>query len=350
MATSGSTLDLRQSAVKSLTAMMKMAGERNAIQRQTPKRAINPGPPHVPPRLFRRVWDAENRRGLPGDRLLIEEGGALPDSREGWEAYEHTGTTFRFFSEVFGRNSVDDDGMTLTSSVHYGRANDNASWNGGQMVFGDGDGHVFAPFTRSLDVVAHEMTHAVVQYTCGLEYSGQSGALNEHFADVFGSLVKQWHLRQKADEADWLIGKELINPMADPPINARGLRSLMAPGTAYDDEEMGKDPQPAHMQAYNPTTADSGGVHINSGIPNHAFYLAATAVGGFAWEKLGLVWYKTLDRLSPAATFSQCAAATISSARAFVPGDDNLEAAITQAWLKVGVITNEELSAWKLTS
>ena len=171
--------------------------------------------------------------------------------------------------------------------MHYGRGYDNAFWDGTQMVFGDGDGTVFNRFTIAVDVIGHELTHGVTEHTAALVYQGQSGALNESISDVFGSLVKQQALGQDAAAADWLIGAGLFTAQ----VKGVALRSMKAPGTAYDDPQLGKDPQPATMADYVETTDDNGGVHLNSGIPNHAFYLAATAIGGHAWEvrRAGLV-------------------------------------------------------------
>jgi Zn-dependent metalloprotease len=135
------------------------------------------------------------------------------------------------------------------------------------MVFGDGDGAICGRMTSSLDVIGHELAHGVTEDEAGLEYFGKSGALNESLSDVFGSLIEQHRRNQKADEADWLIGNEVWTPQ----IQGDALRSMKAPGTAYDDPLIGKDPQPAHMRDYVDTTKDNGGVHINSGIPNHAF-------------------------------------------------------------------------------
>jgi Zn-dependent metalloprotease len=98
---------------------------------------------------------------------------------------------------------------------------------------------------------------------------------------VFGSLIKQYVLKQTADKADWLIGEGLLT------FKGQALRSMKAPGTAYDNDLLGKDPQPADMKHSVRTAQDKGGVHINSGIPNRAFYLVATAIGGHAWEKAG---------------------------------------------------------------
>ena len=158
------------------------------------------------------------------------------------------------------------------------------------MVFGDGDGEVFTGFTRSLSVIAHELAHGVIDAEGGLDYRGQSGALNESFADVIGALAEQ-HLRgQTAAEASWLIGEGIFTAA----VQGRALRSLAAPGTAYDDDVLGRDPQPAHMRDFVVTDDDNGGVHINSGIPNRAFHLVALTLGGFAWERAGRIWYRTL--------------------------------------------------------
>src|SRR5262249_39364946 len=148
----------------------------------------------------------------------------------------------------------------------------------------------FNRFTIDLDIIGHELTHGVTQHEANLDYLGQPGALNESVSDVMGSLIKQRQLNQTADQADWLIGAKLLTA------NVQGvaLRSMKAPGTAFDDPVLGKDPQPRHMKNYLRTHADYGGVHINSGIPNHAFYLVATQIGGFAWEKAGRIWYETL--------------------------------------------------------
>ena len=137
----------------------------------------------------------------------------------------------------------------------------NACWDGIQMKFGDGDGTIFGDFTKSIDDMAHEMTHGLVSSTCQLAYQDQSGALNESCADVFASMVKQLYYNKSSADADWLIGVGTV--LCD-----HALRSLKAPGTAYKDKYLGKDPQPANMSAFVTTTKDNGGMHTNSGIPN----------------------------------------------------------------------------------
>jgi len=251
------------------------------------------------------------------------------------EAYDGAGATYDLYHDVFGRDSIDDRGMPLVSTVHYQRSYDNAFWDGAQMVYGDGDGKIFQRFTKAVDVIGHELTHGVTQYEASLDYADQPGALNESFSDVFGSLVKQRTLGQTAERADWLIGAGLFTAA----VRGAALRSMAAPGTAYDDPLIGKDPQPADMAHYVDTADDNGGVHINSGIPNRAFYLAAVAIGGFAWETAGKVWYVTLrDRLRPTSDFKAAAASTIAAAKELFGARGGVAKAVAAAWKRVGVV------------
>src|SRR5262249_39066736 len=149
------------------------------------------------------------------------------------EAFKGLMATYALYWEVFKRNSIDDHGLPLIGSVHYGVKYDNAFWNGQQMVFGDGDGEIFQRFTISIDIIGHELTHGVTGDTANLDYQGQSGALNESVSDVFGSMVKQYSAnpKQTYDKADWLIGEGIFMPS----VHGKALRSMSAPGTAYDD-------------------------------------------------------------------------------------------------------------------
>jgi len=286
------------------------------------------------PSKQRSVYDAHAAEALPG-RLVRAEGAPAGGDVEVNEAYDGLGATFDFFADVYDRNSIDDEGLHLDASVHYGRRYDNAFWNGQQMVFGDGDGDLFNRFTISLDVIAHELTHGVTGDEARLVYVGQAGALNESVSDVFGSLVKQYARRQSADAADWLIGEGLLTAS----VHGVALRSMKAPGTAYDDPVLGRDPQPSTMDGYVRTSEDDGGVHTNSGIPNHAFYLAAIALGGYAWERAGRIWYETLRdrRLKPTATFRQFARLTVQNATHFFGASERK--AVAAAWAEVGIRT-----------
>lgn len=230
----------------------------------------------------RTIFDAHNTQTLPGDPVRVE-GAAATGNPAVDEAYDGLGATYDFFWDIYERNSIDDEGLPLNASVHFGQDYNNAFWDGQQMVFGDGDGDLFNRFTISLDVIGHELAHGVTEDEAGLTYFFQAGALNESMSDVFGSLVKQYLKRQTADKADWLIGDGLFTAN----VNGVALRSMKTPGTAYDDPVLGKDPQPAHMRDFAYTYEDNGGVHINSGIPNHAFYLTAISLGGNAWDKAG---------------------------------------------------------------
>jgi len=282
----------------------------------------------------RTIYDAKSNQNLPGT-LVRAEGAAASGDPAVDEAYDGLGATFDFFWLSYERNSIDDAGMPLNATVHFGRNYENAFWDGKQMVFGDGDGELFNRFTISLDVIGHELAHGVTQDEARLTYSGQSGALNESMSDVFGSLVKQRKLNQHADQADWLIGAELLTKR----VKGIALRSMKAPGTAYDDPVLGTDPQPAHMSKYVRTFDDNGGVHINSGIPNHAFYLAAIAIGGYAWERAGRIWYETLrdSQVRPNTGFKRFATLTTrTAARLYGQSSTELKA-VRDAWSAVGL-------------
>lgn len=292
------------------------------------------GTPSETPR--RTIYDARHRTTLPGTKVHAEGDAPGKDATVN-RAHAGLGATFDLYLKVYGRHSIDDCGLPLNATVHYGEKYNNAFWDGEQMVFGDGDGDVFLDFTIPVDVIGHELTHGVVQHTANLEYYGQSGALNESLADVFGSLIKQYALGQSAEQADWLIGAGLLGPGVD---KGAALRSMKAPGTAYDDDVLGKDPQPATMDDYVRTSRDNGGVHINSGIPNHAFYLLATALGGNAWERAGRIWYATLTggELANDAQFADFARLTVASARTLY-GEGDVTQAVLKAWSQVGVPT-----------
>ena len=290
--------------------------------------------PAAQPAAQRTIYDAKHQEVLPGTLVRAEGQPAGADVAVN-EAYDGLGATFAFYLAAYGRNSLDNAGLPLVASVHYGTAYDNAFWNGQQMTFGDGDGELFNRFTIALDVIGHELTHGVTGYERNLRYVGQPGALNESVSDVFGSLVKQYALKQTADQADWLIGAGLLAER----VKGVALRSMEHPGTAYDDPVLGKDPQPADMAQYVQTAEDNGGVHINSGIPNRAFALVAKAIGGRAWERAGRIWYETIrdPRLKPTATFADFAIRTAINAGTLYGATSPERAAVLDAWQTVGV-------------
>ncbi|GAA1500979.1 hypothetical protein GCM10009740_37600 [Terrabacter terrae] len=284
----------------------------------------------------RTVYDAKGSQTTPGTEVRGEGQAATGDPAAD-EAYDGLGATWQLWWTAYSRDSLDGKGMPLPATVHYGHDYDNAFWDGSQMVFGDGDGVIFERFTRSVDVIGHELAHGVTEHTAGLLYQGQSGALNESISDVFGVLVKQKALGQSAAEADWLVGAELLNPS----VKGRALRDMRNPGTAYDDPRLGKDPQPADMAHYVDTSDDNGGVHTNSGIPNRAFVLAAEAIGGNSWEGAGAIWYAVLsgDGIKADCDFATFAGLTVDAAGRLHGNGSAEQSAVRAAWERVGVLT-----------
>jgi Zn-dependent metalloprotease len=286
------------------------------------------------------IYNAQNGRQLPGVQVRGEGDGPTGDAAVD-EAYDGAGATYDLYRDFFDRDSIDGQGLRLDSTVHYQRGYDNAFWNGMQMVYGDGDedlpaeDQLFNRFTIAIDIIGHELTHGVTQFTAGLAYFSQSGAINESMSDVFGSLVKQRVLNQTAAEADWIIGAGLFTPN----VNGVGIRSMKAPGTAYDDPVLRKDPQPGHMRDYVETSADNGGVHINSGIPNRAFYVTAVTLGGFAWERAGKIWYVTLrDKLRVNSNFNDLARLTFETAGQLYGVGSAEQEAVRAGWTDVGLM------------
>lgn len=299
---------------------------------RTTQRSITPAA--HPQEKHRTIYTANGSQDLPGTLVRAENQGPTGDVMVD-EAYDGLGITFDFFAEIFDRNSIDDSGMPLDATVHFGQEYNNAFWNSKQMVFGDGDGEIFNRFTIALDVTAHELAHGITEDEAQLMYFYQSGALNESMSDVFGSLVKQFAKGQTADQADWLIGEGLLAAG----IKGVALRSMKDPGSAFDDPLLGKDPQPKHMDNFVRTFDDNGGVHTNSGIPNHAFYLVATRIGGYAWEKAGRIWYDALrdSKLKPNSSFRSFARITQDVAKRLYGADSAERQAVNEGWAAVGI-------------
>src|SRR3954447_632303 len=273
------------------------------------------------------VHTAHNASTLPGDVVRSAGEPASGDAAVD-ESADGTTEVLAMYDDVFSRSSYDGQGAQVVVTVHDEQSYDNAFWDGTQLVFGDGDGKVFGSFTRPVDVLGHEFAHAVTQFTAALTYADQSGALNESVSDCFGMCLKQRLLGQTAGQADWLVGQGIFLPG----ITARALRDMAHPGTAYDDPTLGRDPQVGDMAHFVHTTDDNGGVHTNSGIPNRAFYLAATAIGGDTWKGAGQIWYAALTGGQVAADtdFAGFAAATVAAAGGHA-------GAVRTAWQTVGV-------------
>lgn len=297
-----------------------------AIRERRRQASAIPAPPRDARWTIRTADDTTARADGEGDA-----GDAAVD-----EARDGVAATWDLLSEVFSYSSVDGQGGSLTATVHFGERYANAFWDGEQFVLGDGDGVIFGRFTKPIDVLGHEYAHGVIQFTAALAYEGQPGALNESVADAFGSMVKQRVLGQTVDEADWLIGDGLFLPG----VQGVALRSMKRPGTAYDDPRIGKDPQVTSMSEYVETTDDSGGVHINSGIPNRAFYLVATGLGGRSWEGAGSIWWAALvgGQVGPTTDFAGFADATLEAANRLFGADSAERSAVRDAWTEVGVL------------
>jgi Zn-dependent metalloprotease len=320
--------DVREAALNTLLATARMRGERSV---RAATFAATPGAGR------RTIFDCRNSFVLASALLARTEDGESSGDEAVNRSFDGLGSTREFYRTVFDRNSIDGRGMRLDGFVHHGVRYNNAFWDGREMVFGDGDGVIFTDFTKSIDVIAHELTHGVTEFTANLDYHKESGALNESVSDVFGSLVKQWSLDQTADVADWLIGPEVFTP----DIQADALRSMKAPGTAYDSEVLGKDPQPDHMDRFvvlpDTDEGDNGGVHINSGIPNKAFYLTAVAISGFAWEAPGHIWYESLLASSQFTGFQEFANTTFLKAGELYGTNSAEQQAVASAWREVGI-------------
>lgn len=330
-----SNVDIRDS-IRTLLASATLRAQRATLTEAVQFLDLNAAQLRGPAGEFKAVHDVQggDERTLPGV-LRRKEGDGLINDAAVNDAFDNADRTYDFYRDVLGRHSVDGNGLKLVSSVHFGRDFDNAFWDGTQMVYGDGSGKVFQPgaLARDITVVGHEITHGVVQYTASLRYRKQPGALNESMADVFGSLVKQHALGHSADQADWLIGAGILGTQ----LQGVALRSMKDPGRAHQ-----LDRQPAHMRSYvdlpddgNPRN-DNGGVHINSGIPNKAFHLTATRLGGNAWDCAGKVWYDALaTKLRVNSDFTDAAAATTASAQALYGSD--VANVVREAWNDVGV-------------
>jgi Zn-dependent metalloprotease len=320
---------VREAARQSLT----LDSLHRARRAGAPHTAVGPADAALD-RPLRSVADAGGGERLPGRPVRTE--GARPTSDpQVNRVYDAMGRTFDFLRTAFNRSSLDGQGLPLDATVHYGPHYDNAFWNGERLVIGDGDGAVLRDLTGCLELIAHELAHGLVQFAAGLEYHGQSGALAESLADVFASLVKQHQQGQTTAQADWLIGSGVFHQ----DLHGTGLRSLRAPGTAYDDPVLGRDPQPATMDGFVRTTDDDGGVHLNSGIPNHAFFLLADSLGGNAADRAGRIWYEALTggRLAADAGFAEFAAATATAAREHYGAGGAEAEAVAKAWGQVGI-------------
>jgi bacillolysin len=274
-------------------------------------------------------WDT-NSRNLMGD-----------SQAPGVDAQYYANVVDDFYGDVFGRNSIDDQGLQIVSVVHWDRNYCNASWNGQYMVYGDGDGRGCLPLSGGLDVDGHELTHGVTDYTSDLIYEQESGALNEAFSDMMGNTIEFYaedHGLDPAGSPDFRIGEDVINP--DTPESA-GFRNMAEPGEFGD---------PDHVVDKYTGTLDGGGVHTNSGIPNHVYYLAVNGgqnrgcvepvvthtedcdvnVPAIGVDAAAQIFYAGFTSLPEYANFCDARNATVA-----VAGDS--AGAVSAAWDAVGV-------------
>lgn len=287
---------------KSLKISQKLRGARNSILNLIFKpKAVNTAGKD------RKTYDCNHKETLPGKLVLTEEPTPNPmfnmnsilTDEEVLIAHKWTGVVYDFYSQVLGRNSLDDKGMTLVSSVKYGQDYNNAFWNSKQMVYGSGDGKFFKPLVRDLSVAGHEMTHGVVERTCGLVYMGQSGALNEALADCFGIAIEHWFKGQSDPrQAGWILGDDMIGSE----FPGKGIRSFVPNEKAYTG-----DIQPSHMKDYKRMLGDNGGVHINSKIPNVVFFRLCLLMSEPSYGTPIKLLYKTMLKLGKYSNFKDYA-------------------------------------------
>lgn len=272
------------------------------------------------------VYDCRHTQTLPGTPVANPGGAADLTAKR---TFAETTNVAKFYHDVFGRNSIDNHGMTMMSSIHYGNNFNNAMWNGHQMVYGDGDGSLFIDFTNGDDVIGHELTHGVTQNSLQLNYAGDAGGLNESISDCFGSMFRQWEKGQDTAQADWLIGHDIMGPTA----TARGytcLRDMANPAASHC-----LAPQPTQYSQITPGMDP----HYSSGPPNLAFCTACKTLGGKSWERIGQVWYRSLTGFGPTPNMTMKAFAdrTRQVAHTMYSSTPAVAAAVDQGWRHVGL-------------
>lgn len=272
-------------------------------------------------------YTANNAQVEPGT-LATSTSTTISDKAE-VSAHYYAGMVYDFYKNLFNRNSINNSGMNIISTVHYGSRYNNAFWDGTQMVYGDGDGTQFTYLSGDLDVVAHEMTHGVDSSTANLNYQDQPGALNESLSDIFGVLIETYDKYNVKgggawtfNAADWVVGDNVYTPGTA----GDALRSLASPGL-YG--------QPATMSEYVNTTSDYGGVHTNSGIPNKAAYLIAQSIG---CDKTAKIYYRALTNYFISTTdFSGSKSGLVQAATDLYGAAGAEVSAINSAYTTIGI-------------
>jgi bacillolysin len=297
------------------------------------------------------TYDAQNKNQLPGTLFVDPEGDGAwnlagrtsPGQPAGVDAHYYADVTDNYYLDIFSRNSLDDEGMRMVSTAHFSKNYNNAFWNGQQVTYGDGDGTVtFRELSGGLDVVTHELTHGVTEFTSGLIYQGESGALNESFSDILGN-SSEFYAREGGldpEVADWQIGEDVYLPRDDAP----GFRNMADPA---------EDGDPDYYSERYTGKKDSGGVHINSGIPNHAYYLLVNGgrnagearghthtgprVRGIGLADAEQIFYTGFTSLPADATMSEARQATEEAAVALYGANSRQKTSTSNAWEAVGV-------------
>ncbi|MBU0506873.1 M4 family metallopeptidase [bacterium] len=298
-----------------------------------------------------RIYDAKNQKDpvFSEARLVRSKGDERNTDPDVNSVYDSLVQSLSFFLERLGLRSIDAKGMVVDAAVNLGQKYNNAYYYNGRIHFGDGDGEIFHNFVQDLTVVAHELGHGIVEMVLGgLTYWSQSGALNEHIADVLGISALQYVLGEMSvPEASWLIGTTAMVPYQDRSSGetiSPALRSMSNPGTAYQNHpRIGSDPQSPTMKGYYRGSQDNYGVHINSGIPNHAFYLVATAIGGYSFETIIPIWIEATKALSANPSFQDFANATLKAANNMFPERQDIREAIEIAWTEVLVLGDDAI-------
>ncbi|HEY9405497.1 MAG TPA: M4 family metallopeptidase [Pyrinomonadaceae bacterium] len=271
--------------------------------------------------------------------------------RAGVDAHYGAAKVYDYFYNTHGRRGIDGaggpayytaaDGVTglISSKVHYGVSYNNAFWNGSYMTYGDGDGSSFSPLV-TLDICGHEMQHGITERTANLTYANESGALNESWSDVFGAMVERYAKGQTSNT--WKIGEQCYTPG----IAGDALRYMDNPHSASNSGYTADD-DPDHYAERYTGTGDSGGVHINSGIANKAFYLVAVggthhrggSMTGIGADAAAKIWYRALTTYMTSSTnFKGARTATLNAAAALYGSGSTNYNAVANAWNLCGVL------------
>ena len=334
LAKNGTATD-RGTAINSLGLSMRLKGRQEVMS------SISLGTLSAGSETFdglrRRISDAGNTDKIPGTLVLSEDDQTPSPDVAVNEAFHGAGLVYNFLKDAFKRNSIDDHGLRMDATVHYGTNYDNAFWEGRQMIYGDGDGRFFNRFTIDEAIILHESFHGVTQHEANLDYFDQPGALNESYSDVMALCGKHWKMMRdnwSFKNASWLIGEGLFTSA----VKGRALRDASAPGTAYNDPVIGKDIQPGHMNAFVVTKDDDSGVHINSGIMNYMFFLTCEQLQDIpSWSGAGQIWYQTLLRLRRYSNFSDAAAMLVKVASELHGSGSREQVAVKSAAGAVGI-------------